>query len=67
MVRYLPFPHQKEVDPVIVADGTMLNIRAVLKVTEFMLAISLYKYLSHFCFWAIRHMGSLDLTMNLVE
>lgn len=60
MIRNYTDPFKTEVDPVIVADGTMLNIRAVLKARGFMLASSLHKYLSHFCFWTIRHMGSLD-------
>lgn len=41
MIRYYTFPFKKEVNSIIVADGTMLNIRAVLKVKEVMLVSSL--------------------------
>lgn len=60
MIRNYTHPFETEADPVTVADGTTLNIRAVLRARGFLLASSLHKYLSHFCYWAIRHVGGLD-------
>lgn len=39
----LQSPFKRAVDPIIVADGTMVNIITVLKVRKFMLGSSLHK------------------------